>query len=163
MVKIHCTAKLKDFLSPLIETNSLETAEVWNAHLFYLNRKKCICFLNKETLYTVVLFDVLKKDLDNLKTLFVESLIQQLYSDDILEKQNEQKVRMEFDEIRFYPTNNDRRVQGSLNDTLFRIKYWGTLEEAINYVSKGVNEIPMKAIKFQYSKEVMREKIMNYR
>jgi len=163
MVKIYCTAKLKDFLSPLIETNSLETAEVWNAHLFYLKRKKCICFLNKETLYTVVLFDVLKKDLNNLKTLFVESLIRQLYSDNILEKENEQKVRAEFDEIRFYPTNNDRSVQGCLNDALFRIKYWETLEEAINYVSKYVNELPMRAIKFQYPKEVMREKIMNCR
>jgi len=110
-----------------------------------------------------VLFDVLKKDLNNLKTLFVESLIRQLYSDDILEKENEQNVRAKFDEIRFYPTNNDRSVQGILNDTLFRIKYWETHEEVKNYVSKSVNEIPMKAIKFQYPKEVMREKIMNYR
>jgi len=150
MAKIHCTAKLKNFLRPLIETNSLEAAEVWNAHLFYTNRKKCICFVNKETLYTVVLFDVLKKDLNNLKTLFVESLIQQLYSDDILEKENELKVRAEFDEISFHPTNNDRSVLGSLNDTLFRIKHWGTLEEAINYVSKYVNKTPMGALKFQY-------------
>ena len=162
MVKIHCTAKLKVFLTPLIKTDSLESDEVWNAHLFYLNRKRCICFLNKETLYTVVLFDVLKKDLENLKTLFVESLIKQLYSDSILLKEDETRIRREFIELHFYQTNNDRSSMGSLNDTLFRIKYWKTLEEAKIFVSEGVNETPMKALKYQYPKEVMRLKIMNY-
>jgi len=163
MVKIHCTAKLKDFLNPLVETDSFDISEVWNAHLFYLNRKKCICFLNKETLYAIVLFDVLKKDLKNIKSLFVKSLIQQLYSDGILVEENEPKVRAEFAEIHFYPTNNDRSVVGSLNDTLFRVKVSETFGEAKNYVSKYVNATPMKAIKYQYPKEVMREKIMNYR
>jgi hypothetical protein len=163
MVKIHCTAKLKDFLSPLIETDCLETGELWNAHLFYLERRKGICFLNKETLYAVVLFDILKKDLKNLKSLFVESLIQQLYSDGILAEENEPKVRAEFAEIHFCPTNNDRSAMGSLNDTLFRVKVSETLGEAKNYVSKYVNVTPMGAIKYQYPKDLMREKIMNCR
>ncbi len=167
MTTIYCTAKLKEFIKPIIGIETpLSIEHQWNAHLLYLNGRKCIAFLHKETIYTVVLFDIVKKDLVNIEKLFIEEFIKQLYSDKILDKRDEILAREQIGEINFRPTDNDRRTLASLNDKIARLRCWNNsepnlIERVKNYVSRHINKTPMGAIGFKYPSELMKWKIKN--
>ena len=95
MPNIFCSNKLKEFLKPIVDINkNIENDDQWNAHLFYLEGTKCIVFLNKETIYSFVLFDILKKDITNIRRLFIDGFISKLYADNILELKDELVLRM---------------------------------------------------------------------
>lgn len=163
MAIVYCTNKLKSFLKPLVSDTPLLSQDGWNAHLFYIKARKCIAFIHKETLYVVVLFDVFKKDLSKIRTLFRQAFINQLSSDEILKKREaEEWIEKYVEQIYFQSTDNDRSVLGSLNDTIARITCWNTpnmLEEARLYVAKHTNRTPMGAVNYQYPKELMKQKI----
>ena len=167
MVNIFCTSKLKEFLKPIVDTSKhIENNEQWNAHLFYLEGRKCIIFLNKETIYSFVLFDILKKDISNIRRLFIDGFINKLYEDEILELKDELVLRMKYENTRFLPTNNDKRAIGSINDCISRITFSPiynkcSLNEAKDYVKKELNDTPMGAVKYQFPVDLMKEKIKN--
>ena len=169
MVNVFCTSKLKEFLKPLVDTSKpIVNNEQWNAHLLYLEGRKCIIFLNKETIYSFVLFDILKKDISNIRRLFIDGFINKLYEDEILELKDELVLRMKYENTRFLPTNNDKRAIGSINDCISRITFSPiynkcSLKEAEIYVEKNLNDIPMGAVKYQFPTDLMKEKIKNNR
>nr|WP_053180665.1 hypothetical protein [Sunxiuqinia dokdonensis] len=41
----------------------------WNAHLFFINKRKCLAFVNNLTFYTVFLTDIQKKDIHEYQNL----------------------------------------------------------------------------------------------
>ena len=84
MVQINCTQKLGKFIKASIEKGLPRARQDWSAHLFFVSRRKCIVVVHKKTLYTVILFDIFKKDMSNINRLFLEALIDQLESDNIL-------------------------------------------------------------------------------
>jgi hypothetical protein len=167
MANVFCSSKLKEFLKPLIAINkTIENNEQWNAHLFYLEGKKCIIFLNKETIYSFVLFEILKKDISNIRRLFIDGFINKLYEDDILELKDELVLRMKYENISFLMINNDKSAIGSINDCISRITFSPvdnkcSLKEAKNYVKKNLNDTPMGAVKYQFPIKLMKEKIKN--
>src|SRR5690606_37115217 len=109
MPNIFCTNKLKSYLKPILSNDLyLASKDDWNATIFILDRKKCICFLNKSTIYAAVLFDFKVKDLPNLNKLFVETCIKQLISDKILKPNQEEVVRKSLEPVYFRSTDNDR-------------------------------------------------------
>ena len=165
MANVYCSSKLKLFLIPLTGVCK-ENDEQWNAHLFYLGGKKCILFLNKETIYSFVLFGVLKKDVSNIHALFVQGLVTQLYADKILLQKHERLVIDHYKDLRFLPTNNDRSVIGSINDCIARITFSvdsnkSSIEDAKAYVAHQVNYTPMGAVGYSYPSDLMKEKINN--
>ena len=165
MANIYCSSKLKEFLKPIID-NDNRNFEQWNAHLFYLEKRKCIIFLNKETIYSFVLFNILKKDIPNINNLFIEGFINQLYADNILEKKDEHFLRRKYENLTFLPTNNDKSAIGSINDCIARITFSGfsnkkSIVEAKEYVNKLLNDTPVGAVKYKFPNELMKEKIIN--
>jgi hypothetical protein len=169
MITVYCTSKLKAFFKPIMSKEiPLPVGDRWNANLFYLKGRKCVAFLNKETVYVVVLFELKKQDLNNIQSLFTEAFINQLYSDRILDNKQESVVRNNIGTIYFRPTDNDKSALGSLNDSIWRLTSWNTNESDLiakvkDYVSKQINETPMGSINFKYAKELMQIKIKNYR
>ena len=163
---ISCSKKLSDLLGLKRKRDELsDSCEKWNGHLFYLDKRKCLVFMHKETLYAVVVLDILKKDLENLNQLFIDSFIQQLYSDNILPHGKENKIRNDYKQISFQSTNNDKSLIGSINDCVLRIKFSrdkpeDNLKDAKEYISNFVNAEPMIARNFFYPKDLMEKKIM---
>jgi len=160
MANIYCSLKLKEFLKPIIE-NNIKDDEQWNGHIFYLESKKCILFLNKETIYSFVLFEVLIKDIKNIRRLFIDGFINQFYADGILDQENDLILRMKYENLIFLSTNNDKSAIGSINDCIARIKFSSysnkkNIKEAKFYVEKYLNNIPMGAIKFNYPSKIMK-------
>jgi IS30 family transposase len=131
----------------------------WNAHLFILAGKKWVIFVNKKTLYSVVLIDVLKKDLKNMPAVFTDAFIKQLERESLLTDSFEKHLREVEKTIRICTTDNDTKLMGSLNNIAGNIKYCYELEKDIDrareYAIKYINKLPSKVLHFQTPQEVM--------
>lgn len=167
MINVFCSIKLSKLLniekSINIEPNFTTD---WNAHLFSVAGKKWIIFVNKQTLFSFIIMDVVKKDLHNLSLLFTEMLIKQLDRENILTSNFESYLR-EFDQIaNICTTDNDRKIMGSLNDFVYHTKACyednKNVEKARNYALLYINEMPSKVLKYRTPREAMREHIKNY-
>lgn len=160
-----CSKKLSDFVGLKTKRTEIsDNSEKWNGHLFYLDKKKCLVFMHKETCYSVVLLDIVKKDLANLNELFIDNFIKQLYSDKILPQDKENKIRNDYKQLNLQLTDNDKSTIGSINDCVFRIKlskndHGNVLMNAKFYINNYLNETPMGSKQFHCAKELMKEKI----
>lgn len=166
MINIYCSNKLSSLLS--LEKNITEytnSGNDWSAHLFAIAGRKCVIFVNKETLYSVVLIDVLKKDLLNLNLIFTEVYIKQLEINNMLTPKFEKHIRETNQIMNICTTDNDRKTMGSLNDFVYHIKasyeQYRDLDQTKIYVTKYLNTMPSKMLKFSTPNNVMNDTIKN--
>ena len=147
MAIVFCSAKLGKLLGvknrlPSISMNN------WNGHLFFLEGRKCLVFIHKETLYSFVLFNVLKKDLVDFETVFTKHLLQQLHAEFQISEKLEEAVRMDLGEVELSTTDGDKIAIGYLNDAVQRLTWPGefhvaTILEIREYVQFYYNTNPM--------------------
>lgn len=168
MVNTYCSIKLSRILKLEKNTNENSNSENdWSAHLFSVAGRKCVIFVNKETLYSIVLIDVLKKDLLNLKIIFTEMLIKQLEENNMLTPSYEKHIREINQIINVFGTDNDRKTMGSLNDFVYHTEasyeQYRDLERTKTYVIKYLNTMPSKVLQYFTPNEIMNDKIKNYR
>jgi len=120
MPRIYCTKKLEGFIKDVDQNLPFEklnrSIQDWNAHLFFVERKKCFVFVNNKTAYSVFLTNILKKDLKHIDVLFYQRLIQQLKYDKVIKTDESFESLFSLEEIQFYKTNNDRKAIGRIND-----------------------------------------------
>lgn len=153
MVQIYCSQKLVKFIKTGINQGLPRTEHDWSAHLFFISGRKCIIFVNKQTLYTVILLDIFKKDRAHINRLFLEALIGQLKMDDILGS-HEALIRNIYKEISLHSTDNDRKTLGTMNNIISMFQDMD-LESARKYASEGINKMPWQALQYGYSKDMM--------
>ncbi|HTH54944.1 MAG TPA: hypothetical protein VL728_02785 [Cyclobacteriaceae bacterium] len=79
--------------------------------------------MNNKTCYSVVMTNVLKKDLKDLGQAFKERLIRQLDHDLNINEQQEIKFRKELDVIRLSKSNNDKKIIGTINHHVDNLKH----------------------------------------
>ena len=89
MIRVYCTKKLQDFIGNVeqvlpADMNNIVLSD-WNAHMFFLDKRKCLIFVNNLTFYTVFIIDVLKRDIKNLNSIFLNRFIEQLVNDKVIE------------------------------------------------------------------------------
>lgn len=94
----------------------------WNGHLFTIERRKNLIFTNDKTAYSFVVLDVVKKDVRNFDSLFRECLLRQLDNDLKINEQQEVKLRSELSDIRIHSTNNNKKIIGTINESVHTIK-----------------------------------------
>jgi len=135
----------------------------WNAQLFSIDRRKCIIITNKVTLYSFVRLDILKKDLSDLSKFFISSLFDQLKTDGLYNDKEENFWLDNYSKIEFSPTDNDKKIIGSMNEMIYQLKV------AILYKTSGlenpsnikagqyVNNIPMGLIQYKNPLDKMRD------
>ena len=127
MATIFCSMKLsaligKSRLINLQKPVAADPLNQWNAHLFTIQRKKCIIVTNKATLYSFVRFNIIKKELADLTEFFFRSFLAQLKADHLDQENNLGWWPGTFTDCKLYPTDNDRKVIGSINDFIFQLK-----------------------------------------
>lgn len=157
MVQIHCTQKLFKFIKTGIKENLARKEHDWSAHLFFISGRKCIIFVNKQTLYTVMLLDFFKKDMVHINQLFLEAFIGQLKADEV-SGIDEALIRNLYKEISLLSTDNDRKTLGTINN-IISIFQGMDLESAKQYASKAVNKMPWQALQYGYSKDMMQKEL----
>jgi hypothetical protein len=131
----------------------------WHANLLYINRRKCVLFVNDKTLLNFVVLDLDRSQLRELPDQFRGYLSCILY-DENLGKSAIQRILGEYDEIQIGKTNN-RSVVGSMNDIAYCYKYeileaGGVHSWRVPEIIKGLNRMPMKAIGFQFPIDKLR-------
>ena len=126
MIHIFCSKKLHEFVGDVevdLPTSDIErNLENWNGHLFFMDRKKCLVFVNNLTNYAVFMPDFFKKDLLNFETLFYHRLEEQLKHDGVVANSKAFDKLFPRDGFVFYKTNNDRRITGRINDLVQTFK-----------------------------------------
>jgi len=123
--------------------------------------------MNKSSLYSVVILDILKKDLDDISTFFIENLIRQLKTDNLLTEKYESFIAKSYKIITLKTTDNDKRIIGSINDCVYRI---GIYEEIIGGVQNlsadalgfRLNFTPLGALKYKFPVDIMKKSIKNH-
>lgn len=89
MATIYCSAKLTTLLGLPKKKKEPEPVAVdphgWNGTLFYLNKRKCLLFMHKTTLYTFLVFDIVKKDLIDFNRFFRQHFTDQLLADQLFQ------------------------------------------------------------------------------
>lgn len=119
----------------------------WNGHLFFLEGRKCLVFIHKETLYSFVLFDVLKKDLADFQEGFIRHLLEQLEHDFLISEKLKEVIRMDPGTIELSTTDDDKSAIGYLNDSVHRLTWTRhfhvtTIPEIKKYVRLYYNTTP---------------------
>lgn len=165
MVNVFCSKKLEPFVD--IDNNIQETLNLWNAHLVYFDGKKCLYFVDKKTLYSIFIADIVKKDLKNIGNLFFDTLVQQLKNDKIYRPELDKFLIDNFKTIKFYKTDNDQKTLGTLRDDLNHLKAYcedknNKLLAALEFAKISMNGIPIGVRKYYKAKELMEEELKNH-
>lgn len=153
MLVIRCTEKFARELG--VRRKDLEDTErsgflgSWFAHLFRIERRKCLIFTNDETLYSFVVPAFRRAELADLPALFSEHLLRSLEIEN-LDGYVRSRIENELEPLVVAPTNN-RSVVGSMNDLRYmaevRIEAEGGLDVFdAGRVGRFVNRTPMSAL-----------------
>lgn len=126
MTRVYCSKKLKDFVGHVEETlpgdfNDIKLSD-WNAHLFFVDKRKCIVFVNLLTSYAVFIADIVKNDLKNIDDIFIIRLKEQLLHDKVVDDFQSARFLTDGEKIHFFKTNNNKRVIGRINDYVYSFK-----------------------------------------
>ena len=82
-----CTKKITDLLKIVPETYKPEddtsVLGSWYANLFLVERKKCLIFVNSRTLFSFVVINQTKKDIEQISNIFRRNLFKRLHVESI--------------------------------------------------------------------------------
>jgi hypothetical protein len=88
MATIYCSTKLSTLLGlnkkPREQSPAAVDPHSWNTMLFYLNKRKCLLFMHKASLYSFLALDIVKKDLADLPSFFRQHFTDQLLADQLI-------------------------------------------------------------------------------
>jgi len=136
---IHCTQKLTKEL-PISLTDPDKVPAVseglgdWYANLLRFSRTKCLLFTNEKTLYSFFIPGILKKDLRDIKGIFLghfsNNLQHEGFGPEVVNR-----LLQEYQEVGFAKTAS-RRVLGFMND--FAIHY-----EFFIWEAGGIENMPL--------------------
>lgn len=165
---LRSTQKFLDFIGtakkdvPVIPAGTEQTLHDWHVHLFYLNRQKHVILTHSASLFSVVAFNVFKKDLADLKLFFMKNLSRCLYYEEFSAEEINRIVNSA-GEVNLSLTNN-RRVLGSMNDLIKQYKcgvdWHEPAESELPEFQRRLNKTPMSMLKYKYPIERFRECVL---
>jgi hypothetical protein len=158
---IRCTSKLLADIDDPPSASAVAPSVIgdWCGHIFTVERRKCILFINERTLFVCLAISVVKSDYRRIVPFFLDllgwTLRQEGFSDEESAWVLSQHRRMVVDRT------HDRSVLGSLNnritDTKCIIEYKGGLDRCdVPTLVRLLNDTPMKPIAYSKGIEQMR-------
>jgi len=132
----------------------------WHANLIYIDRRKCILFVNDKTLFNFLIPDVSREQIRQLDKLF-RDFLQCMLAEEGFDKATADKILQEYGEIGFANTNS-KSVLGSMNDLAFHYKYHIQGEGRVHscmipQIIHQLNRMPMSTIAACYPIDALRE------
>ena len=166
MPTIFCSIKLAKLMGVKTRLPSV-SIDNWNGHLFALQGRKCLVFVHKETFYSFVIFDVLKKELSDLKRIFTDNFLKQLENDNLLSDSVKDVIIKDFQNFELSTTDGDKSTIGYLNDCIARLTWERdgrspTIEKTKIYVEKYYNKNLLLSRKAITPNELMAERLKSY-
>jgi hypothetical protein len=160
-VILQSTKKLQDLVG--VKTSYIpdetERFQSWHANLFYLNRKKCLLLTHNESIYSLFLYNVVKKEVPTLMARIKEQLKEQMRRDDFTIAQIASMLES-LGEIRYAKTS-DRKVLGYMNNMIHTIQWHADYDETTDEfaLSRRLNKTPYKKADYAYSKDELKHLI----
>ena len=163
MTEIFTTKKLEKIINKRIENKRIDIENMfgkWNASVLYIAKKKCLIFVNSKSFYSVIVPRFSLTELGNLHLLFLENFYAQLEFENI--KTNAEFLVDNIGEIKFYPTDNDKKITGIVNYNISKIDYFKYDYKVFNSsvireMTKKLNLTPFKQLKWKQPYEVMND------
>ena len=151
---IRCTTKLLAEIDDLVNPRPPAPSPFgdWYGHIFSLDRRKCIIFINEPTHFVCFAACVSKTQYHNITQFFIELLKSALQTTSFTAKEIECILGFHAD-LRIGKTIN-RSTMGSLNnrvtDTKCMAEYYGGLKACTEEtIITALNKTPMKAIEYK--------------
>ena len=153
---IQATKKLQDFLG--IKTSELpnqnEHFNSWHGNIFMIGRKKCLLVTHNESLYSIFLYGIIKKDIKTLSLRLKKQLTELLRRDAFTLSQI---VKMcEIMGSITYAKTSDRSVTGNMNDMIHMLKYYNMTEDELS-LSARINSTPYARGEFHFPKKILKK------
>ena len=168
MVNIFCTRKLESFVSTEERTLESYTSDNnWNAQLISIDRRKCLYFLHKRTLYSFLILNVVKKELAQLDKLFFDGLLAQLKLNDLYKPELHPYLLETYSDLKLFKTDNDQSTLGTMRDDLMHLLSFidnkpNKFIACQEYGKRRLNSIPLGSRKYCFSKELMELELKNF-
>jgi hypothetical protein len=165
MITISCTKKLFE-VSSFAEEQDNESKDAlykWHANIFRMAKKNNLIIMNNKTRYCFILFGFKKEHFKRFNEIFINSLVENLRAEGILESLINKYVS-DVDNIKFTKTF-DRSVLGSMTDmvkmTEFIIEDFLPIQEMnIIELNKMNNDTPLVKLK-KFPNQFMKEALNN--
>ena len=148
-------------------TGNTILSDGWNAQLFSIDRRKCIYFVQKRTLYSVILLDIVKQDLKQINSLFFKALVEQLKTDKLYQRSIELYLYENYSSLRFFKTDNDQKTLGTMRDDMARLTMF--IDEAVDKfagvrkcMNYALNSVPIGTKDYISAKELMAEELKTH-
>ncbi len=164
MQLIKCTAKLRKEMGLKEAALFAGTEEEghlgpWHANLIFIDRRKCVLFVNDKTLFNFIVPDVNRAQICELQKLFL-NFLRPVLADQGFSNAERENVASEYAEVRFAKSNS-KSVLGSMNDLAFnyetRILMAGGIHSPeVPGIISDLNRMPMGALKYTYAIEALR-------
>ncbi|MCK8826565.1 plasmid pRiA4b ORF-3 family protein [Natroniella acetigena] len=163
MLIFNCTKKLRDEINFPIEVVAEEDRDDfynWHAHLFRINRRKCIMLMNVATRYSIFLYGLKKKDFENF-TALCRAAIKKNFKADRINKEYITEYFAKAGEVKYTKTYN-RSVISTLNnmkrDTEFRIDdFLPTERMNLIRLNKANNDTPILTLEDTFPSESLQK------
>ena len=94
---------------------------------------------------------------------FRRQFTDQLLADQLISERAKVMLEQDYGSIILKPTNNDKKVIGSMNDCIFRVRYYDSRDDedgrskSPTYIGHQFNKTPMGAIAYGHPVEKMKE------
>ena len=131
----------------------------WHANLIYIDRRKCVLFVNDKTLFNFIVPDLSRAQIRELYKLF-KSYLSCVLADAGIPETDRVRILSEYDEVGFTNTNS-KSVLGSMNDLTFHYKYsileaGGVHSPAVPEIIGRLNRMPMGSLKYVFPIEALK-------
>lgn len=160
MAVIHCTQKLLTEMG--LKASGLAEAPLasgWHANTFRIDRHKCVLFTHDETLFSVFVPWLHKRDFLQLNEIFSQGLFKAMLWHEFQQERIE--TVLETTRKILYGKAINKSVLGSMNDIRKNIEFisWqvgGLVNLDLMDLSQRINRTPYKATGFNYPVELFK-------
>jgi hypothetical protein len=164
MQLIRCTKKLQKEMG--LKPSDLCTEEPrfsflgpWHANLIHIDRRKCVLFVNDNTLFNFIVPDLSRAQIRDLDKLF-KNYLSCVLADAGIAEAYRGRILSEYDDVGFANTSS-KSVLGSMNDLAFHYTYsiqeaGGVHSPAVTEIIRRLNRMPMGALKYVFPIEALR-------
>lgn len=164
MITLYCSNKLQKYIgftSNQIEQDKHNLLNSWNAHLFNLNRKKCLFFMNQDTYFSFVVYNIKKSDIKHLNELFITGFIKELKKLKLITAKQETQLKANFTKVFLHKSINNRNVIGNMNNLIQILEFHkhGFKDMQVYFETETLNKIPLKPLDYKYAYEAIQPKL----
>lgn len=167
MITLYCSNKLQAYIGfkhSEIEIDKHLVLFSWNAHIFRVDRKNCLFFMNQETYFSFIVFNIKKADMKDLVKLFRIGFSEELKKCGLINEKQVFVLYAKISDLFLHTSINNRKVIGNMNNLIQIVKgivYF--IDEEITteeyYKTNTINDYPIVPLKYGTPIEAMKVRI----